>query len=86
MRKEPRSAKPSSSIITPKLRVMVPVGSPIITYCTFLMASDESAQALWAKWVSVETEYTSTPSCLNSAYLSARSSSSVGQTNVKSAG
>ena len=26
----PRSAKPSSSIITPKLRVMRPVGSPII--------------------------------------------------------
>ena len=52
----PRSARPSSSIMTSKPRVIAPVGSPIIGYLIFLIVSDASAQALWTKWVSVETE------------------------------
>ena len=39
-----------------KLRVMVPVGSPIMVYWILPMVSEESCQALWVKWVSVDTE------------------------------
>ena len=49
-------ARPALSIITPKLRVIWPVGSPSIGNSTFLMASEESCQALCVKCVSVETE------------------------------
>jgi hypothetical protein len=52
--KVPRSARPASSIITPKLRVP-PVGSPIIGYWILPMVSEVSCQALWVKCVSVET-------------------------------
>jgi hypothetical protein len=55
MTKVPRSARPASSIITPKLRVMAPVGSPIIGYLILPMVSEVSCQALCVKWVSVDT-------------------------------
>ncbi len=53
--KVPRSASPSSSIITPKLRVMTPVGSPTIGYVILLMVSEASCHALWVKCLSVDT-------------------------------
>ena len=53
--KVPRSARPASSISTSKLRVIVPVGSPTMGYWILPMVSEVSCQALWVKWVSVET-------------------------------
>ena len=43
----PRSARPSSSISTSKLRDSRPVGSPISAYLILPIASDVSCQALW---------------------------------------
>ena len=65
--KVPRCAMPSSSIITSKLRVSVPVGSPASGYLILAMVSEVSCQALCAKWLSVDTPYTSTPKALKVA-------------------
>ena len=51
----PRSARPTSSISTSKLRLMAPVGSPTMVYSILLIAGEVSCQALCAKCVSVET-------------------------------
>jgi hypothetical protein len=55
-------------------------------YLTFLRSFSELRQARWANLVSVDTETISTPNFFKASNFSAKSASSVGQTNVKSAG
>jgi hypothetical protein len=62
-----RSARPAPGRITPKLLVITPAGSPIIGNRILPIVSEVSCHALWVKWVSVDTEYTSTPIAWRSA-------------------
>ena len=78
--------KRQASIITSKSLASPPVGSASMGYLIFRIVLDASCHALWTKWLSQDTLYISQPADLKSSYLSARSSSSVGHTNVKSAG
>ena len=54
-RKVPRSARPWPGRSTWKFSDSCQVGSPIIGYWIFPMVSEVSCQALWVKWVSVDT-------------------------------
>ena len=86
MRNVPRNARPLDSSYTPNIRLTRPVGSAPIVYFTFSSSFSLLRHARCANFVSEETATIFTPIASISACFSARSASSVGQTNVKSAG